>query len=89
MQSGLKIPPKGKLFMGIDDKDNTNAFGQSICKLTYSHHGWYCYGDMEILVSCRPFFAYAQRRITGKRKPGGNQGSAGKEVNWKRGAFAN
>mgnify|MGYP006990115714 CR=1 FL=1 len=30
-----------------------------------------------------------RRRITGKRVPVGDQGSAGKEVNWKRGAFAN
>ena len=85
----MKSRLRGKFFISPDDKYNTNAFGQSICKLTYSHHGWYCYGDMEILVSCRPFFAYAQGRITGKRKPEGNQGSAGKKVNWKRGAFAN
>lgn len=30
-----------------------------------------------------------ERRITGRRMPGGNHGSAGREVNWKRGAFAN
>lgn len=24
-------------------------------KLLYSHHGWYSYGDMEILMSCRLF----------------------------------
>jgi len=44
------------------------------------------YGDPCVVPS---FFAYAQGRITGKRKPGGNHGSAGKKVNWKRGAFAN
>lgn len=62
---------------------------KAFVNLSYSHHGWYSYRDMEILVSCRLFFAYAYRRITGKRKPVGDQGSAGKEVNWKRGAFAN
>lgn len=39
---------------------------------------------------CRPSVGKdIPRRVAGKRMPVGNQGSAGKEVNWKRGAFAN
>lgn len=60
VQPHMKSQARGNFFISPDDKYNTNAFGQSICKLLYSHHGWYCYGDTEILVSCRPFFAYAR-----------------------------
>ena len=35
------------------------------------------------------FLPMRAERIAGKRKPDGNHGSAGREVNWKRGAFAN